>query len=45
MHFGEGNKFMSIGRKKVAKVRSVNIKVANYLVTDEICMDINSHRC
>ena len=43
MTFGEGNKFTATGRKKVATVRSVQIKVANSSITDEICMELDSH--
>ena len=43
MTFGEGTNFTAIGRKKVATVRSVNIKVANSPITDEVCMQIYSH--
>ena len=39
MHFGEGAKFTATGRKKVATLISVQIKVAIYSVTDEIHMD------
>ena len=43
MTFGEGNKFTATGRKKVATVRSVQIKVSNSSITDEICMELDSH--
>ena len=43
MTFGEENKFMVTGRKKVATVRSICIKVATYSVTDEIRMNLDSH--
>ena len=43
MNFGEGKKFMATGRKKVATVRSVQIKVATSSITDEICIELDSH--
>ena len=43
MTFGEGTNFTAIGRKKVATVRSVQIKVENSSVTDEIRMELDSH--
>ena len=43
MNFGEGTKFTTTGRMKVATVKSVNIKVANYSVNDEIRMDLDIH--
>ena len=41
--FGKGVKFTAKGRKKVATVRSVQIKVSNSSVTDEIRMYLSSH--
>ena len=43
MSFGEGTKFTATGRKKVDTVISVHITVANYSITDEIRMDLDSH--
>ena len=43
MTFGEGTKFTAKGRKKVATVRSVQIKVATSSITDEICIELDSH--
>ena len=43
MTFGEGAKFTATGRKRVATVRSVSIKVAKYSITDEFCMELESH--
>ena len=42
MIFGEETKFTAIG-KEVATLRSVQIKVAKYSITDEICKDLSSH--
>ena len=43
VNFVKGTKFTATGRKKFATVRSVHIKVANYSITDENCMDLDSH--
>ena len=43
MTFGERTKFTETGRKKVATVRSADIKVAKSSATDEIRMDLDSH--
>ena len=43
MIFSEGTKFTVTGRKKIATVRSVKIKVANSSVTDKIWMELDSH--
>ena len=43
MTFGKGTNFTATVRKKVATVRSVQIKVANYSVTDDNFMDLDSH--
>ena len=34
---------MATGRKKVATVISVQIEVSNFSITDEICMNLDSH--
>ena len=43
MALGEGTKFTGMGRNTVTTVRSVDIKVANSSITDEIRMELDSH--
>ena len=44
MPFGEGTNFMSKRTNSgIATVRSVQIKIANSLVSGETCVDIGSH--
>ena len=43
MTFGEGTKFTKTGRKKFATVGTVNIKVSNSSIPDEIRMELDSH--
>ena len=43
MTFDDGTKFMATGRNKVPAVRSVQIKVENSSITDEIRMELDSH--
>ena len=43
MTLGEGTKFTGMGRNTVTTVRSVEIKVANYSIADEISMELDSH--
>ena len=43
MTFDEGAKFTATGRKKVATLRSVKIKLANSSFTNDISMELDSH--
>ena len=43
MTFGEGTKLTATGKKKDATVRSLQIKVSNTSITNEIRMELDRH--
>ena len=43
MTFGEETRFTATGRKKFSTVRRLQVKVANSSITDEICIELDSH--